>query len=252
VARTERGKVDDPVSFPFEVEGRYFMLWLEVPALAGSHYELAEWEIGGSASAPIQSTNVAAGRASIALSREPGFEAPSATDANLATEWRSSSGLPQWLYVDLASNYDIDRAILRWTAGMHATSYTLYAWDGTSWRALYSTTRGTGADETVTFPAVRTRYVLVYASAGPSANVGLRELEVYERRSGSGSALPRPFARGASSSDGAGASAWAHAGRSALLLGSAPRSGDPAVAGIELMEPGLTQGESGAAPAPAR
>jgi hypothetical protein len=236
VARTEYGKVDDPVTFPYSVEGRYFMLWLQVPEVAGSQYELREWEIGSDTGSAVQATNVAAGRASIALSHEPGYEAGKATDADLTTEWRSSTGLPQWLYVDLGTEHRIDRAILRWVAGMHATSYTLYAWNGASWQAVYTTTHGAGGDETVAFAAVETRYLLVYAAAGPAANVGLREFEVYEVPSSGG--LPFPLSVGASTAWSWGP-ALSPAG--APSLGWAP--GQAAVAedaaGLGLLDGGL-------------
>ena len=67
--------------------------------------------------APIQGTNVAAGKASVALTHDPGFQPGDATDADLATEWRSLGGLPTWIYVDLGTNYNVDRAVLRWTPG---------------------------------------------------------------------------------------------------------------------------------------
>ena len=204
LAKTERGSADDSLEFPALVEGRYFMLWLEVPFTGGSHYELREWEIGGPATTPIQSTNQAAGKASLALSQETGFEAGRATDADLNTEWHSSGGLPVWLYTDLGANFQIDRVILRWTNGRHATSYSLYGWNGyNAWVPLYSTTRGNGGDELVTFQAMSTRYVLVYATAGPAGNVGLREFEVYERRaSGGGGSFPRPLGGIAGASPG--------------------------------------------------
>jgi hypothetical protein len=207
LAWTENGKTDDTVVFPRDqlrypkwLLGRYFMLWLEVPKLAGSNYELLEWEVYGEGT-PIQSTNIAAGKPSLAQSHEAGYEAPKANDADLGTEWRSNTGLPQWIYVDLQATYEIDKAILRWVTGMHATSYGLYAWDGFSnWLPIYATSRGTGVDETVTFRSVRTRYLLLHATAGPANNVGLREFEIYQPR-GTG-VVPYPM-----SADG-----WIHVG----------------------------------------
>ena len=210
LAWTERGQADDTVEFPWDVEGRYFMLWLEVPAVAGSNYELREWEVYGPGSTPIQSTNIAAGKASLALSHEAGYEAAKANDADLNTEWRSSTGLPQWIYIDFGSSYEVDRAIVRWVSGLHATSYSLYYWDGfNNWRPLYSTSRGAGGDEVVTFRNTRTRYVLLNATAGPAGKVGLREFEIYEPKSGSGLPPPPPLSSGAWSLTGPGGSAEA-------------------------------------------
>lgn len=242
VAWTERGKADDPVQFPRAVDGRYFMLWLEVPFNAGSNYELREWEVYGPSS-PIQSTNIAAGKPSLAQSHQPGYEAQKANDADLASEWRSSVGLPQWIYIDLQSSYQIDRAILRWVPGMHATEYALYAWDGfATWIPVYATTRGVGGDETVTFRSVRTRYFLLNAVKGPANAVGIREFEIYQpKRPGGG--LPHPIlsqALGARSS-----ASWVYS-ETARLSSEATRScwdvlspGDSAV--LEAPSSGLTE-----------
>jgi hypothetical protein len=181
-ASTRYGDGDDTAIFPEPIEARYFMLWLVNPYLMGSQYELREWEIGGGGAGPSTAPNLAAGKPAVALNTLPGFDAPRSTDADLATDWQSLN-LPVWIYVDLVNTYDINRAILRWTPGMHATTYALYAWNGWTWVAVYSFNRGVGGDETAIFPTVRTRWLLLYAIAGPAGKVGLREFEVYERTS---------------------------------------------------------------------
>ena len=225
MAWTENGKTDDPVTFPVDQwhnpdwrKGRYFMLWLEVPKNAGSSYELLEWEVFGPGTV-IHATNIAAGKPALAESLVPGYEAPKANDADLTTEWRSSDGLPEWIYIDLQSTYEIDKAIIRWVSGMHATDYGLYAWDGlASWVPVYATSRGTGGDETVTFPSVRTRYLLLHAVSGPAGNVGIREFEIYESSGTGGVPAPGAFAE------------WSHAGKveaqsTELLPGETPTYG---------------------------
>jgi len=166
-----------------QVEGQYFMLWLVNPYLMGNGYELQEWEIFGTTTTPASATNVALGKGATALSQAAGAEAGRATDGDVATEWRSIGGLPTWIYVDLGAAAEIDRVILRWSAGAHATRYALYAWDDRyippRWVPIYSRTNGAGGDETLTFWAVRTRYVMLYATAGAAAEIGLREFEVY-------------------------------------------------------------------------
>ncbi len=180
-ASTRNGDGDDTAVFPEPIEARYFMLWLVNPYLIGHAYELAEWEVMGSdVVAPSQLKNVAAGKPAVSLNHAPGFDAPRASDADLNTDWQSRS-LPVWIYFDLKAGYTIDRVTLRWTTGMHATSYALYAWNGWAWVGVYSTNRGAGGDETVVFPAVRTQWLLLYATAGPAGRVGLREFEAYER-----------------------------------------------------------------------
>jgi len=182
------------------IEGQYFMLWLVNPYLMGGAYELQEWEITGPGGAPVTANNVALGRPATAYSQAAGAEAGKATDGDLASEWRSGTGLPTWLYVDLGTATEVDRAILRWSAGAHGTRYVLYAWDDRLWPArwvpIYSRTNGAGGDETLTFWAVRTRYLMLYVTSGAAPDVGLRELEVYNRVNamppGGPPAPPRP------------------------------------------------------------
>jgi hypothetical protein len=165
------------------IEGQYFMLWLVNPYLGGNGYEILEWEIFGPGSVPVQGTNVALNKPATAFSQAPGFEAGMSTDGNLATEWHSAGGIPTWVYVDLGTATDVDRVILRWSAGLHATRYVLYAWDDRTipgrWVAVYNRTNGAGGDETATFWRTRTRYMMLYATAGAGTEIGLRELEVY-------------------------------------------------------------------------
>ncbi len=181
------GGLDDWQTNGPGVEGQYFMFYLINPAYIGWHYELKEIEILGAGAVPAGSTNVASGKASVALSQEAGYPAGNATDGDLVTEWRTAAnGVPTWLYVDLGTTMMVDRAVLRWSPGLHATDYTLYSWNGRNWVAMHTQRSGQGGDETASFWAVQTRYVLLYANAGASSQVGLRELEVYERSSSGG------------------------------------------------------------------
>ena len=206
VGRTDRGDGDETwnVVNGQYLEARYVMLYMVLPSSSvPGGYELKEWELfgpgGGSTSATpgpgtptAQPLNVAAGKNATASTQEVGFEAANAVDGNLTTEWHSTASLPTWYYVDLATTEDVDRVILRWSAGMHATNYTLYAWNGRSWYPIYQNRNGAGGDETAIFNTVRTRYVLMYAVSGPSTSVGLREFEVYRRGSTGGGGVQPP------------------------------------------------------------
>lgn len=175
------------------VEGQQFMLYLQNPYLRGQHYELLEWELFGTGTTPSTATNIAAGKPATAYNQAAGNESGKATDGDVNTEWRSQGGVPTWIYADLGTATEIDRAVLRWSAGAHATRYTAYAWDEryvpARWVAIYNQAAGTGGDETLTFWTIRTRYFLVYITGAAAAEVGLRELEVYNRVS---STVPNP------------------------------------------------------------
>lgn len=172
-----------------EITGRYFMLWLVNPWPLGGHYELVEWSIRGPGAPPAGAVNEAAGKPVTALSSDPVYPASNATDGNTATEWRPTA-IPSWLYADLGAEILVDRVILRWAPGLHATGYTIYAWSGGAWTPLRTERAGRGGDESVTFPATSTRYMMVYVETGATTTVGLRELEVY--RSGGGAPGPGP------------------------------------------------------------
>lgn len=175
-----------------EIRGRYFMLWLVNPWPLGGHYELVEWSIRGTGSAPIGAVNEAAGKPMTALTSDPVYPASNATDGNTTTEWRPTA-IPSWIYADFGTEIPVERVILRWAPGLHATGYTIYAWSGGAWTPLRTERAGRGGDESISFPAVNTRYVMVYVETGATTTVGLRELEVY--RSGtSGAPGPGPTA----------------------------------------------------------
>jgi hypothetical protein len=195
LASTTRGDGDDTAVFPEAVTAQQFMLYLQNPYLMGSHYELKEWEIFGTGTAPIQSTNVAVGKPSLALNQLPGYESGRAFDGDLNTDWRSATGAPVWIYVDLGTATDVNQAIVRWSPGMHATEWSLFAWNGYAWAAFYANRSGTGGDETANFYPLRTRYVMLYAQRGAAPNIGVREFEVYSGGvggGGGGGATPTP------------------------------------------------------------
>lgn len=175
-------------------ETQYVMLNLLNPYLMGQAYEIEEWEILGPGAAGAAAANSAKGKAVTALSTDPAFPAANATDGDLATEWRSSGGAPTWVYVDLGADTTFNQVILRWAAGLHATQYTLYGWNGRAWSAFHTQRAGTGGDETASVWTMRSRYILLYANAGAGASIGLREFEVYDTSSGGGGApgLPTP------------------------------------------------------------
>jgi len=173
-----------------KIEGRYFMLWLVNPHWLGGHYELAEWSIEGSGAGPATGTNEAVGKPATALTEDPAYPAGNATDGDLGTEWRPTA-LPAWLYVDLGTDIPIERVVLRWGTGLHATAYTVYVWSGGAWKAVHGERAGAGGDETIRV-AETSRYVLLYAESSAGATVGLRELEVYRAGSGAPAATATP------------------------------------------------------------
>jgi hypothetical protein len=194
------------------VEAQQFMIYMVNPYLmgpTGSPYEISEWEFFGSGAPAAGSANVAQGGAATAVNADPAYPAANAVDGDTATEWRSTGGLPSWIYADLGTAKNVNRAILRWSAGLHASDYTMYYWNTRAWVPMHTQRNGQGGDESVSFFTVNTRYVLLYANSGPGGNIGLREFEVYEPGStggGGNPGVPTPPAPPPPPLGGAGAS----------------------------------------------
>lgn len=197
VGNTSRGDGDDEWSVRGggTVNGRYFMLWLVNPYIMGSHYELLEWEIyDGTGGGGNPLVNEALNKPVTVLNEAPGNAGALAVDGDVNTEWRPT-GLPSWLYVDMGREIEVDRVLLRWTAGLHASDYLLYVWENGAWATAHTERSGNGGEDVISLRGRRTQYVLLYANSGPGATVALGELEVYEKGSGGGGpglATPTP------------------------------------------------------------
>ncbi len=112
------------------------------------------------------------------------------TDGNLSTRWASTPGIdPQWIYVDLSSNANIDRVVIKWWTN-YAVAYQIQVSnDATNWTSVYSTSTGDGATDDIAVSA-STRYVRMYGTVrnntGHSGRYSIYEMEVY------GTAGPTP------------------------------------------------------------
>ena len=195
VGRTTAGDGDDTLTLRTPVHARYALLGLSYSAVPNGAYHLLEWQVLGASYVPPSDTNIALGRPSYASSQQVGHEAGQLTDGELQSEWRSAR-IPAWVYVDFGSPATLRQAVLRWSDGVHASRYALYAWLNGTWRAVYATHHGNGGDDVIALPPVSTRFLLLYGTAGPVPYMGLREMEVYGRlgaqypTSGTASALP--------------------------------------------------------------
>ncbi len=134
---------------------------------------------------PSASANLALNQpVSVSSIRSSATNGAAAVDGDLATSWQTerSSKLPsEWIKADLGSTRTLDKVVLQWDSN-YAKSYTVQvSVDGTNWTTVYSTTSANGAVDTITFPAIIARYVMLDSTAwanGRSRN-WLREFEVY-------------------------------------------------------------------------
>ena len=92
------------------------------------------------------------------------YPAPDATDGNPGTRWSSAASDPQWLDVDLGSQQQICSVGILWEAA-YATAFQIQVSnDNSTWTTVYSTTTGTGGNQTFTVSATA-RYIRMYGTA---------------------------------------------------------------------------------------
>ena len=92
------------------------------------------------------------------------YPAPDATDGDPGTRWSSAASDPQWLEVDLGSPQQICSVGILWEAAYASAFQIQVSNDNATWTTVYSTTTGTGGNQTFTI-SVTARYIRVYATA---------------------------------------------------------------------------------------
>ena len=107
------------------------------------------------------------------------FPATNATDGNVGTRWSSAFSDPQWLEVDLGATHTVNQVVLDWEAA-YATAFQIQTSnDGSTWTTIYSTTTGTGGDQTLSVSGSG-RYVRMYGTARATQyGYSLWEFQVY-------------------------------------------------------------------------
>jgi hypothetical protein len=131
-------------------------------------YSLWEFQVYGSASgsgSSCNTTDAALNHPATASSLEnASFPAAAAVDGNTATRWSSGFSDPQWLEVDLGASQTVCEVTLDWEAA-YATAFQIQVSpDGTNWTTIYSTTTGTGGNQTLSVSGTG-RYVRMYGTA---------------------------------------------------------------------------------------
>ena len=159
------------------VTGLLLMLALAIPASSAS------------AASTLLSLNKPAFASSIQQNSQT-YNPGHVTDGDLSTRWASVPGIdPQWIYVDLSSNANIDRVVIKWWTN-YAVAYQIQVSnDATNWTPVYTTSTGDGATDDIALSASG-RYVRMYGTVRSNPNnpgrYSMYELEVY------GTAGPTP------------------------------------------------------------
>ena len=165
--------------------GRYIRMYGTARA---TQYGYSLWEFqvftsgsgGGGSGGSCGTTNAALNQPTTASSTENGsFPAADATDGNTGTRWSSAFSDPQWLEVDLGSSKSICSVGLNWEAA-YATGFQIQtSTDGTTWTSIYSTTSGTGGNQTLAVTGTG-RYIRMYGTARATQyGYSLWEFQVY-------------------------------------------------------------------------
>jgi F5/8 type C domain-containing protein len=161
----------------------------------GYGYSLWEFQVyGGTDGGPTAcgSANAAQGKTATASSVENGgTPASAAVDGNPGTRWSSAATDPQWIQVDLGSTQSICQVGLSWEAA-YGKSFQLQVSDsaGGPWNAIYTTTTGTGGNQTLDVTGSG-RYLRVNGTQrGTGYGYSLWELVVHTTDGGSGPVIP--------------------------------------------------------------
>ncbi len=108
-----------------------------------------------------------------------GTPATAATDGDPGTRWSSAFADPQWIQVDLGATAAIDQVVLNWEAA-HGTAFRIEtSANGTAWTQIYTTTTGTGGNQTLAVTG-NGRYVrLTGTTRANGYGYSLWEFQVY-------------------------------------------------------------------------
>ena len=169
----------EDITFAAPVTGRYVRMY-GTARTTEYGYSLWAFEVYGTTS--TVNTNLALQKTATASSVINGNTAAMAFDADSGTRWESTQGVdPQWITVDLGSNYSVKGAKLTWETAAAKDYKIQVSTDNSTWIDVFTKTGGTAGTEDITFDApVTGRYVRMYGTARTTEyGYSLWEFEVY-------------------------------------------------------------------------
>lgn len=157
---------------------RALSIWLTIAMIIGLIFNFAPMNTLSTYAA--SSVNLASNKPAVDSSHEAVFTPNGAFDGNRDTRWSSLFSDPQWIYVDLEANYNVNGVKLDWEAAS-AKSYKIQvSTDAENWMDVYSNTNGVGGVENITFTPAIGRYVRMYGTTrNTEYGYSLLEFEVY-------------------------------------------------------------------------
>ncbi|MER7274218.1 discoidin domain-containing protein [Dactylosporangium sp. NPDC000244] len=100
-------------------------------------------------------------------------------DGNAGTRWSSQWSDPQWIRIDLGATATISQVKLSWEGAYGKAFQIQTSADDQNWTNIYSTTTGTGGEQTLTVTGTG-RYVRMYGTVrGSGYGYSLYEFQVY-------------------------------------------------------------------------
>jgi arylsulfatase A-like enzyme len=110
---------------------------------------------------------------------DPALEPQFAVDGDSATRWSSDFSDPQWIMLDLGSQYEITRVVLNWEVAYGSDYEIQLSDDKITWRTIHSEESGNGGIEDITTDGVG-RYLRIWGERrGTIWGYSLWEIEVY-------------------------------------------------------------------------
>jgi beta-glucanase (GH16 family) len=160
----------------------------------------------------------------VSSTENAGTPATAAVDGNAATRWSSIAADPQWIYVDLGANYNVNRVKITWEAAL-GKDYQVQIATATAgpWTTMRTVTGNAALVNDQTGLSGTGRYVRIYGTArGTQWGYSIFELEAYGTpvSTGSNLALNKPTTvssteaagtPGSAAVDGNATSRWASA-----------------------------------------
>jgi len=168
--------------------GRYVRMYGTTRA-TGYGYSLWEFQVYGTTggTGSCGTTNAALNKPATASSVEnAGTAASAAVDGNAGTRWSSAFSDPQWLQVDLGAAASVCKVGLSWETAYASAFQIQVSNDAVTWTSIYSTTTGTGGNQTLDVTGSG-RYVRMYGTArGTGWGYSLWEFQIFTATSDGG------------------------------------------------------------------
>ncbi|SFM70015.1 Por secretion system C-terminal sorting domain-containing protein [Chitinophaga sp. YR627] len=148
-------------------------------------YSIFGMEVYGSGAST--SANIALNKTGTASSVTGVFNANNAFDADAGSRWESAYTDPQWIYVDLGGNYNVNRVKVTWETALGRDYRVEISTDLNNWQVLKTVTANTALANDWTGLSGTGRYVRIYGTArGTQWGYSIFSTEVY----GSAASLP--------------------------------------------------------------